>query len=107
MYAKSYSNKLRKTGRSVEVVMRKTNRFIGLALLALSVLSSCASVGNPTGGPKDETPPKLISSLPLENAVNFDKKLIEISFNELITLKSPSEKVIVSPPQKLAQLLKV
>jgi hypothetical protein len=94
------------TVHSVEFVMRKTNGVFGLALLALTLLSACASTGNPSGGPKDETPPKLISSLPLENAVNFNKKRIEISFDELISLKSPSDKVIVSPPQKLAPIAK-
>jgi len=86
--------------------MIKTNAFFGLALLALTLLSACASTGTPGGGPKDETPPKLIGSLPMENEVNFDKKRIEISFNELITLKSPSDKVIVSPPQKLSPIVK-
>lgn len=86
--------------------MRKTNGFFGLALLAMTLLSACASTGNPTGGPKDETPPKIIGSIPLENAVNFEKKRIEIAFNELISLKSPSEKVIISPPQKLAPIAK-
>ena len=86
--------------------MRKTNGSFGLALLALTLLSACASVGNPTGGPKDETPPKLVGSLPFENAVNYNKKRIEISFDELILLKSPSDKVIVSPPQKLAPVVK-
>jgi hypothetical protein len=86
--------------------MIKTNAFFGLALLALTLFSGCASTGNPSGGPKDETPPKLIGSLPMENAVNFEKKRIEISFDELISLKSPSDKVIVSPPQKLAPIAK-
>lgn len=44
--------------------------------------------------------------MPMENAVGYNKKRIEISFNELISLKSPSEKVIVSPPQKLAPVAK-
>jgi len=86
--------------------MRKTNNFFSLTLFVVTLFSACASVGNPEGGPKDETPPKLVSSLPMENAVNFDKKRIEITFDELISLKSPSEKVIVSPPQKLAPITK-
>lgn len=72
----------------------------------MTLFSACASTGSPTGGPKDETAPKLIGSLPMENAVNFEKKRVEISFDELISLKSPSEKVIVSPPQKLAPIAK-
>ena len=77
-----------------------------MALTTLALLSACASTGNPSGGPKDETPPRLIASLPLENAVNYTKKRVEITFDELISLKSPSEKVIVSPPQKLAPVAK-
>lgn len=79
---------------------------MGLTLLTLAFFSSCASTGNPGGGPKDETPPKLIGSLPTENAINFDKKRVEISFDELISLKSPSSKVIVSPPQKQSPIIK-
>src|SRR5664279_1558988 len=86
--------------------MRKTNGFFGLALLALTLLLACASVGNPTGGPKDESPPQLIGSIPIENTVNFNKKRIEITFDELIALKNPSDKVIVSPPQKLSPVAK-
>lgn len=86
--------------------MRRTMVFFGLALFSAALLTGCASTGSPTGGPKDETPPKLIGSVPRENALGYDKKRIEISFDELITLKSPSEKVIVSPPQKMAPVAK-
>lgn len=77
-----------------------------MSLLCLALLSACASTGTPTGGPKDETPPKLVGSIPLENAVDYNKKRIEITFDELISLKSPSEKVIISPPQRLAPIAK-
>ena len=70
-----------------------------LFLVLLAVLSACASVGTPKGGPKDTTSPKLVSSSPLKNALNFKGNRIEIKFNELIALKSPSQKVLVSPPQ--------
>jgi hypothetical protein len=85
---------------------KKTNSFHTLILIAMTLLTACASTGSPGGGPKDETPPKLIGSVPMENAINFKKKRIEITFDELIALKSPSEKVIVSPPQKMAAIAK-
>jgi len=94
------------TDCSVEVAMKKSNESFGLALFALTLLSACASTGTPSGGPKDETPPKIIGSQPLDNTVNFNKKRIEISFDELISLSAPSDKVIVSPPQKLAPVAK-
>jgi hypothetical protein len=86
--------------------MKSRNGFQWLATLSLVLLSACASTGTPSGGPKDETPPKLLTSMPLENSVNSKKQRIEIIFDELIALKSPSEKIIVSPPQKQSPLVK-
>lgn len=60
----------------------------------------CASIGMPQGGPKDETPPVLLGSKPEANARNWDKKRIEIYFDELVGIQKPAEKVVVSPPQK-------
>lgn len=69
----------------------------GFALLA--ILYSCANIGNPNGGPYDETPPKYVSSTPLPNQKNFKGKKIEILFDELVQLEKPSEKIIITPPQ--------
>ena len=60
----------------------------------------CASIGMPQGGPKDETPPVLLGSKPEANARNWDKKKIEIYFDELVNVQKAAEKVVVSPPQK-------
>lgn len=75
-------------------------RFATFVFFVLFVIS-CASVGSPSGGPKDITPPRLEISSPIENALNVSQNRIEIKFNELVSLKSPSEKVLVSPPQKI------
>ena len=79
--------------------MRRTLRFIFVALLSASILS-CANVGNPNGGPYDETPPKYVRSNPAMNHLNFKGKTIEITFNEFISIDNPSENVIITPPQK-------
>lgn len=59
----------------------------------------CANTGSPGGGPKDETPPRLIKSEPAENQVFYTKKRVLLQFDELVSLEKPGEKVIVSPPQ--------
>jgi uncharacterized protein (DUF2141 family) len=61
--------------------------------------SSCASVGNPTGGLLDSIPPVFLRSKPEPNAINFNEKKIELTFDEYIKLKEPSKKVIITPPQ--------
>ena len=70
-----------------------------LPILLVLFLAACAKVGSPDGGPYDETPPKLIRSTPLENAVNNKVKKIVLEFDEFVKIENASEKVIVSPPQ--------
>ena len=60
---------------------------------------SCANIGNPSGGPIDKTPPIFMRSNPTPNAVNVKDRKIEILFDEIVTLKDPSTKIIVSPAQ--------
>ena len=60
---------------------------------------SCANSGNPSGGPIDKTPPIFMRSNPTPNAVNVKDRKIEIFFDEIVTLKDPSTKIIVSPAQ--------
>lgn len=78
--------------------MKKKHLIIYIAFLLLA-LYSCASIGNPDGGPYDETPPQVVSSFPAEKATNVNKKKASILFNEYIKLENASEKVVVSPPQ--------
>ncbi len=72
--------------------------FIAMLPLMLSV-ASCARMGNPDGGWYDEEPPKVISTFPLDGAVNVREKKITISFDEYVTIDNPTENVIISPPQ--------
>lgn len=58
---------------------------------------SCASIGNPSGGPRDEQPPRFVRSNPPQGATNVDPKRIVIEFDEFITMKDPLSKVVVSP----------
>ncbi len=62
------------------------------------ILSGCASQGYPEGGPKDETPPYMVSSTPAADSRNFKGTVIEIVFDELIQLNEVLQKVVISPP---------
>ncbi len=67
---------------------------------AALLLAACASIGRPEGGPRDMTPPVVVSSTPAPGSVNVSNGRIDIVFDENITLDEPMNKIVVSPPQK-------
>lgn len=66
--------------------------------IILFIIYGCAHIVAPLGGPKDETPPKLIKSKPPLYSRNYSKKEFELYFDEFIQLKELQKKLIVSPP---------
>lgn len=83
-----------------------TLKYITTTLLIVILLYSCASIGRPEGGPRDETPPVLVGSNPDMNATNIEKSKIVLHFDEYIKLENASEKVVVSPPQLQQPIIK-
>lgn len=78
--------------------MRKATFYFLAVLGALLLAASCASIGNPSGGPRDEDPPRFVSSSPLYGAVDVSPNKVVLTFDELVTLKDAFSKVVVSPP---------
>ena len=78
---------------------RQSLCFLLWAVLLTGILYSCANIASPNGGPYDEMPPRYVSSLPLPNQTNYQGKTVDIIFDELIQIESPSENVIITPPQ--------
>ena len=82
------------------------NRFLSLLSLIFLSLStivlchSCANMAAPTGGAYDVNPPVVKRATPGFNSLNVTPERIEIEFDENIKIKSPAEKVIITPPQK-------
>lgn len=76
--------------------------FAGCVLLAglLLAAAGCANIGNPSGGPRDEDPPVLVSANPIPGSVGVDRKKITLSFNELVNVKDAFQNVVVSPVSK-------
>ncbi|AWV99754.1 Ig-like domain-containing protein [Arcticibacterium luteifluviistationis] len=67
-----------------------------LPVLSLLV-SGCAQFIPPTGGPKDEDPPELLSSYPENKTSLFKDKTINLVFNELIDATSLRQELIITP----------
>lgn len=68
-------------------------------IVIVSVVSSCAKMGNPDGGWYDETPPQVIGAEPEDKGINVNSRKIKILFNEFIKIENATDNVIVSPPQ--------
>ncbi len=66
--------------------------------LMSAVLFSCAKVGNPSGGEKDETPPEILSSNPENFSLNIHPKEISIEFDEYVVLGNYENEWTITPP---------
>ncbi len=69
-------------------------------VLLVAAIAGCAKQGYPSGGPKDEQPPKAVGTKPANESRNFDARQFSISFDEYITVKDPDNNVLVSPPMR-------
>src|SRR5690554_2532691 len=82
------------------------NRLLSLSvcifftLVLILLINSCANIAAPTGGAYDVDPPVVMSASPDFNSLNATPERIEIEFDENIKIESPSEKVIITPPQQ-------
>jgi len=76
---------------------QKIKRFVKLFLYGL-IVSSCANVVSPSGGPVDKTPPEVIQSSPENYSVFYQGQRIRIWFDEFVKLDNITQKLLVSPP---------
>jgi Bacterial Ig-like domain len=87
-----------------QIALTKSVRSLTI-ILSVFLFMSCASRGTPEGGKYDLDPPKLVSINPEMNALNVTHvKNITLVFDENVQLENPSEKVIITPPQKVAPI---
>lgn len=71
-------------------------RFLYILLLAATAFA-CAKQTSPTGGPKDEIPPKLIRSNPADQTTNYKGNTIELEFDEYVQLDNARNKIFLTP----------
>jgi uncharacterized protein (DUF2141 family) len=65
--------------------------------LAAAGLAGCASISSPQGGPRDVTPPKLVSSTPANGARNVRTQVVRLVFSEPVQLKDLQKNLIIAP----------
>ena len=71
-----------------------------LLLFAGAFLTRCASIGNPTGGPRDSLAPNVVTVTPMLNATNFRDERIYMAFDEYVQLKDQQKELYTSPAMK-------
>lgn len=79
---------------------RRNSIYCLWALATAGVMASCASLGTPSGGPRDEDPPRFVRANPAPGSVNVNRDRIDIEFDEIVNVKDAFTKVVVSPPSK-------
>lgn len=72
-----------------------------------ALVYSCATIVAPTGGPKDITPPKMISSEPKNLSANFAGNKLVLNFDEYVQLKTPEKFMLISPPLQTLPEIKI
>jgi hypothetical protein len=74
--------------------------FVALSAISLALLlGACATIVPLEGGAKDETPPGIVEGESTANfQVRFFPTLIELTFDEWITLDDVFNQVVISPP---------
>jgi uncharacterized protein (DUF2141 family) len=75
------------------------NKIIKAAMIVTcgTSLLNCAQFVPPTGGKKDEIPPKLLLSNPKMEQKNFKDKTIYLQFDELIDVSSIRQELLIIP----------
>ncbi len=81
--------------------MKRSILFL-LGILSVScfisiIITGCAQVGTPTGGPKDTIAPKLVSAQPNLKSTNFKGNKIVLTFDEYVDVQDVQTNVLVSP----------
>ena len=69
---------------------------LGGLLLSL-ILFRCANQLPPSGGEVDKIPPKIISTFPEPNTVNYDEDYFELEFSEYVDKRSVHDAIFISP----------
>lgn len=71
--------------------------YVLTAVAAMLSAASCANIGTPSGGPRDEDPPRFLSANPPSGSLNVTRERMTLNFDELINVKDAFQKVVVSP----------
>jgi hypothetical protein len=79
----------------------RTRRIIFLVSTYTFIILACAKVLHPEGGPKDLTPPKLVSTFPTHGSTLFTGKSIILYFDKEVDVNGLYGKLKISPSLKV------
>jgi hypothetical protein len=68
--------------------------------LVFLILTACAQIKPPTGGPIDKDPPILVGATPNNFSTNYTSNSFVLEFNEFVQLKNISQQLVINPPMK-------
>lgn len=68
-----------------------------LTLVAFSLISTCARISSPQGGPEDTSPPQLLESSPSSGSTMFQSKEIKLTFNERVKIENIQSNLLITP----------
>lgn len=81
--------------------------FLLLLFMISAFIPGCASIQQPTGGPKDSIPPKVLEETPANMTKNFKAQEIQILFDEYVKLKNEFTEFSISPDLDVAPELRI
>jgi len=101
------SSKIKNSLKSLKSVLNPKWLFFSLFFGLISLSWQCASIQQPTGGPKDSIPPKILRESPANLTRNFSAEQIVISFDEFIKLADEFKEISISPDMGSRPFFKV
>ncbi len=82
----------------MRVLFYTTMKNIYLSLFSISILlTACAQFVAPTGGKRDEMPPKLINSIPKNGQKLYKENTMVLEFDELVDASSLRQELLITP----------
>src|SRR5690606_36380608 len=101
------SSKIKNSLKSLKSALNPKWLFFSLFFGLSSLSGQCASIQQPTGGPKDSIPPKILRESPANLTRNFSAEQIVISFDEFIKLADEFKEISISPDMVSRPFFKV
>lgn len=77
--------------------MKNIILFISALLLGTYLLSNCANIKPPTGGPRDTIPPMLVKSIPENKSLNFQGNSVKMTYDEYLKIQNLQKQLIITP----------
>src|SRR5690554_1456634 len=90
---KKYKNSL----NTLKIGLNQILCFLMFLFILSAFITGCASMQQPSGGPRDSIPPKIVKETPANLTRNFTTREIEIEFNEYVKLNNQFTEFSISP----------